>query len=129
MVQEDRAVRFRGTLLWWDIAGRGRKMAYQKKGPASIERAIMSHGRLTIDFHLDGEPYLATLVQTADATYEGSWESGRRIQARTGSAACSLKPMATEDRDPRTLQLDGVWVEEIDWTWSGRLDPVESFLQ
>jgi len=104
-------------------------MAYQKKGPASIERAIMSHGRLTIDFHLDGEPYLATLVQTADATYEGSWESGRRIQARTGSAACSLKPMATEDRDPRTLQLDGVWVEEIDWTWSGRLDPVESFLQ
>ena len=126
MTDQLEPARFRGELVWWDVSGRGRSKAYQQKGPSPVERAILAGSRLTMEFFLGGEPYLVTLSRSDDGAYQGTWEAGRAATRRTGKAVCALKPLHASADNPHALELAGTWFEEIDWKWSGRLDPVDS---
>ena len=127
MTADELAGKFRGSLLWLDPRRKDPVGYWPEKGPVAVVRAIVSDDRLAIEFELDGQDYSAVL-QRSGANFSGKWEAGRGGSSGSGAATCTLQRLEPEGDEPRApLLLSGKWVEDVDWMWNGKLEPVASF--
>jgi hypothetical protein len=127
MKADEPAGKFKGALLWWDPLAKNPRGYWPEKGPVAVVRAIVSDERLAIEFELDGQQYSAVLRRSG-ARFSGKWEAGRGGSSGSGAATCTLHCLEPEGDEPRApLLLGGKWLEDLDWTWNGKLVPVASF--
>jgi hypothetical protein len=119
--------RFQGQLVMFD--------PHHQRPPRTIaaaDRVILRPAELVMDVSIDGEAYSVTLTKSADDVFRGSWTRGvGSVHTQRGNAECRLTPfgdhIGTPDDSGRNLRVEGIWQEDGDWRWIGRLDRVESF--